>query len=178
MSKRLIIVDDHTMSVIGDEDAITTGLSITFQRGQESITAWDGLNLSDESFTQLVKLVSEFVDSEPVAQADTAEQVTHSRPAEFAKINALIAAENDGTVRKVPASTPVLNADGQPIAVKPVAASTATPAGKRDGKAVRAWWYALDAKVLSALSLPTPDRSRNIGKLPVAVYDAYDSAHA
>ena len=154
MSQRQIIVDDHTMSVIGDEDAITTGTSITIQRGPEGITAWDGLNLSDDSFAKLVKLVSEFVGTEPQAneQAESSEQAAYEQQqAERQAVAVLVAAEK--------------------------LATTPEPA-KRDGKAVRAWWYALDSATIKALALPVPDRSRNIGKLPVAVYDAYDASRA
>lgn len=166
MSQRILITDDHDQSEIDLTDGHKTLTHITLARpGQGHLISWDNLNLSDASWDKLIKTIREFCpNAEPVTATDEI-----GRDLAIAAELAAPAAGDQAApaAPAIPAATPV--------APKPVAASTAAPAG--NAKLVRAWWYALDAASLKALGLPTPDRSRNIGKLPALVNDAYDNAH-
>ena len=156
MSRRTLITDDHDNSEIEIASAEMTRSRIILDRtGQEHSLRWEDINLTDENFDLLIKMIREFC---PNAQPTSPE------------LDSITPAAGDQAALADQAATPA--------APKPVAASTAAPAGKRDGKAIRAWWYALDAASLKALSLPTPDRSKNIGKLPAAVYTAYETSQA
>ena len=153
MSQRIVIIDDHSKAEIEIEQASKTRASITLSRtGQEdslSWVSWRDLNLTDESWDLLIKTIREFCpDAQPDASALEADAEQASASH---SMDAVMLPETSQ-----PAPAPV----------------------KRDSKAIRAWYYALDAKALSALALPTPDRSRNIGKLPAAVYDAYERSQA
>ena len=156
MSQRIVIIDDHSNAEIEIAEGHKTRASITLTRvGQEHSISWDDLNLTDDSWDLLIKTIREFC---PNAQPN-ADELDASADAEQ------VTTSNERIQAMEHASQP--------------APATPTPvAVKRDGKAVRAWWYALDSATIKALALPMPDRSRNIGKLPVAVYDAYDASRA
>lgn len=157
MSQRIVIIDDHSNAEIEIAEGHKTRASITLTRvGQEHSISWDDLNLTDESWDLLIKTIREFC---PNAQPN-ADELDASADAEQAS------------------ASHFMDAVLQPEASQPAPATPTPVAVKRDGKAVRAWWYALDSATIKALALPMPDRSRNIGKLPVAVYDAYDASRA
>ena len=159
MSQRLVTTDDHSKAEIVD-GTDTTRANVVISRNGQCVT-WQGLNLTDESWSALVKTLTEFL---PGAEPTTGQ---------------------DETPNPEGPNQPELPADPTPAPVAASGTAAATPAssgpvGRRDdSKQIRAWWYALSAADLKRLGLPTPkNRSVQVGKLPAALYDVYDQAHA
>jgi hypothetical protein len=183
MSAKMIIIDDHT----GDEISgpiSPTQASITLARDEHSLT-WQNVNMTDDTWDELIKLVRDYLPNiEPTglesgladagspaaSTADDARQAQELADAdERARTQAIKRADDDAQ-RAQEQALAVRHADNVASAGSPQTQAQR----KARSKATRAWWYALDARTLKALALPTPNRSVTLGKLPPAVVAAYD----
>jgi len=147
--QRLVTTDDHSGTEIMDQIE-TTQASVSVSRNGQGVV-WPGLNLTDESWEGLIKLIRDYLP-------DVAAIVSR-------------AGEGDGQAVSQPAAEPSVSVPS------PRSAPTGELTGKDYSRAVRAWWYALNDEAIKALGLKVPNRTVNFGKMPQAVYDAYESAH-
>jgi hypothetical protein len=164
MSQRLVTTDDHSRAEIVD-GTDTTRANVVISRNGQCVT-WQGLNLTDESWQALVGVLTDFL---PGAQPTSGEDESPTNPE---------GPNQPETADQItPAPAPVPEPASGTAAATPASSG---PVGRRsDSAQIRAWWYALSAADLKRLGLPTPkNRSVQVGKLPAALYDVYDQAHA
>lgn len=183
------IIDDHSNVVIPAEQAAETLACIVLNRnGQEHSLIWRDLNLTDESWDKLIKTLREFCPNvAPVGSEHQADECPECHVHEGERHEDWCSATDEPKTDELPLQpvrSPAWQAavDATPANIKASAAKAAAPAAvngsakRQDSKQVRAWWYALKAAELKALNLPTPkDRNVFAGKMPVAVYAAYDA---
>jgi hypothetical protein len=179
MSRKTIVIDDHAGTPIDEAQAEATRTTITLSRngqtGQD--VTWSGLNLTEESFGELLKLVMEFCpDAEPYNAADAATQrVAQMRAdADAADATPYTGQDHADMSEAAPEPTQTLKTPAAKATAASVPLSQAEQ--RRRSAAVRAWWQGLTPDVLKALDLPTPKSGP--GKMPVAVTEAYAAAHA
>lgn len=171
MSKRIITIDDHAGTPIDDAQATQTLTHITIERSGEAAIAWDELNLTAESFDLLVKTIQEFC---PDAQPQTPETDADAQAqAEYEAQQGQ--AQRDAQARVEATQTPKPTQTPAPKVTAPSVPLSQAEQRKRSA-AVRAWWQGLTPDTLKALNLPTPKSGP--GKMPVAVTEAYATAHA
>jgi cell wall-associated NlpC family hydrolase len=178
MSKKTIVIDDHAGTPIDETQAEATRTTITLSRngqtGQD--VTWSGLNLTEESFGELLKLVMEFCpDAEPYNAADAATQrVAQMR----ADADAAATAQTPTPAAEAAAAPPA--AASVPAAKVPAAKSASAPLSQGEARkrsaAVRSWWQSLTPAALKALGLP--EAKSGPGRMPPAVTDAYNAAHS
>jgi hypothetical protein len=188
MSTKLITIDDHT----GDE--ITTNpdasrASVTLSRNDHSLT-WLNLNMTDDSWDGLIKLVRDFLPTvepagvesglddsdQPTAADEASAAADEARAQQTAALadRAQQAREARELADAEPAPATATDSLGRTRLVDPDHMTQAQR--KERSRAIRAWYYSLDAKTLKALNLKTPNRSVTLGKLSPAVVAAYDAS--
>jgi hypothetical protein len=153
MSTRQVTTDDHTgAEIVEGIDQTRANVSIS-RNGQTQ--SWQDVNLTDESWDELVKILTDFFPHTPAEQCDQPDQ----------------GQADQGQADQLPLATPT-------PAAAPAASSPPATGRRSDSAEIRAWWYALSAADLKRLGLPTPkNRSTTVGKLPAGVYAVYDQAH-
>jgi hypothetical protein len=165
MSQRSFTIDDHSGDIISqDIEATRTGVELA--RNGHVIT-WSDVNLSQDAWDQLIKLVTDFMP-----EVTPADNQADQDPDQLAPSVAERAELPLGAIVTPP----------EPVAVPAPKAAPAAPLTQAEqrarSKAVRTWWYALTDDSCEALGLKVPNRKTQIGKLPENVLEAYAQAHS
>jgi hypothetical protein len=179
--QRLVTTDDHSGTEIMD-GIESSQASVSISRNGKGLV-WPGLNLTDETWEGLTKLIRDYLPNVEPITSETREEDSQAdkryltapkgsertaEPSEPAIPGKLHAAGANQLGRELVTSSRVPS---------PRSAPTGELTGKDYSRAVRAWWYGLSDESIKALGLKVPNRTVNFGKMPQAVYDAYESAH-
>lgn len=182
MSQRLVTTDDHTGAEILS-DIVQTGASVTLMRNGQTVT-WDGINLTDDSWQELKDMLVAWLPG-ATATEDGGQQANEAEPTQPAAAPALAERAQDAAEARAAEQTPAPAPAAAPAAASngyarpaPTGGKLTQAAQKARSKAMRQWWYQLDSQSLKALGLPTPDRSKQVGKLPALVSERYSEAYA